>query len=127
MSSFYRDMPQSIDKIVEFAYNARADPAYFCKVACSNDTCHGFLVASAAPLGFHDATFVYDRMVYVTPNKRGSIIARMLIESLEEWANEIGASRIMLGITTGVRTKATERFYNKLGYATVGTLTMKEM
>jgi predicted GNAT superfamily acetyltransferase len=65
--------------------------------------------------------------VYVTPTRRGGIAARMLIDAFERWARDKGAARVLLGITTGVRTDATETFYNKLGYNTVGVLTIKEM
>lgn len=127
-SAPYASLPRSVDKMIEFAYHMRADPFSFFGVAVdAADTCHGYMIGSLADYGFSDATFAYDRLLYVAPTMRGSVAARMLITAFETWAREHGAQRVLLGITTGVHTERTEQFYNKLGYATVGRLTMKEI
>lgn len=127
-ASTYRSLPVSVDKVIEFAYTMRADPHSFVGVALDrDDMCHGFLVGSLADYGFTDARYAYDRMVYVAQHRRGGIAARMLIEAFERWALDRGAVHVLLGITTGVHTERTEAFYNKLGYATIGRLTMKEI
>lgn len=127
-SAPYASLPRAVDKMIEFAYHMRADPYSFFQVAVDqHDMCHGFMIGSVADYGFADALFAYDRLLYVTPSKRGSVAARMLITAFETWARGHGAQRVLLGITTGVQTERTEQFYNKLGYATVGRLTMKEI
>lgn len=122
----YAAMDFDLDTFVEFGYNMRADPFSFVHVAVDGDNVIGFFVGSVAEYGFHDSRFAYDRLLFVSPTARGSVAARMLIKAFEEWAHESGATRILLGITTGVHTERTEKFYNKLGYSTVGVLTMKE-
>lgn len=127
-STVYASLPRSVDKMIEFAYHMRADPLSFFEVAVdAADTCHGYMIGSLADYGFSDAMFAYDRLLYVTQNMRGSVAARMLITAFETWARYHGAQRVLLGVTTGVHTERTEQFYNKLGYATVGRLTMKEI
>jgi GNAT superfamily N-acetyltransferase len=126
-SAPYASLPRAVDKMIEFAYHMRADPLSFFGVAVDGaDTCHGFVIGSLADYGFADARFAYDRLLYVAPTMRGSVAARMLIGAFETWARDNGAQRVLLGVTTGVHTERTEQFYNKLGYATVGRLTMKE-
>lgn len=122
----YAGMDFDLDTFVEFGYDMRADPFSFVNVAVCGDNVIGFFVGSIAHYGFHDSRFAYDRLLFVSPTVRGSVAARMLIRAFEKWATGMGASRILLGITTGVHTERTEKFYNKLGYDTVGVLTMKE-
>lgn len=126
-SRVYGNMARSVDKMIEFAYYARASDHSFFRVAVHDDRVIGFMIGEVAPYGFHDTSFAYDRLLYVSPDRRGGAAARMLIAAFEQWAQDKGASRILLGITTGTHTDATERFYNKLGYNTVGVLTMKEI
>lgn len=126
-SPVYGPLGVDLDRMIEFAYTMRASPQDFCMVAHTGDTCYGFLVASIGQYDFCDATYVFDRMLYVAPDRRGSKCARMLIDALEEWARERNVTRIVMGITTGVHTRTTERLYNKLGYDTFGVLTKKEL
>lgn len=127
-SPVYRLVSRDTDKMIEFAYIARADDRTFFQVAVNGDqhVC-GFLVGSIAPYGFHDSVFAFDRLVYVEPDMRGTGVVNALIRAFEAWAWDHGAARIVLGTTTGVNTYATEHLYNKLGYETVGKLMMKEL
>ena len=126
-SSVYGGMERDIAKMIEFAYTMRADANSFFEVAVYKGKVIGFLIGSLAAHGFHTDTFAYDRLVYVAPDMRGGMAARILITAFEQWARDKGAARVLLGITTGTRTDATETFYNKMGYRTVGALTMKEI
>ena len=126
-SLVYKHMEQDIAKMIEFAYTMRADDSSFFMVALRGTEAVGFLIGSLAAHGFHTDMFAYDRLVYVTPDRRGSTVARTLITAFEQWAKDKGAARVLLGVTTGTHTDATARFYNKLGYDTVGVLTMKEI
>lgn len=123
----YNHMKMELDHVVDFAYNMRADPDHFLRVAVLGDKVIGFIAGSLARYGFYPGAYAHDRMLYVTPTARGSVAARMLIRSFEEWAKQHDADYVLMGVTTGIHTERTEKFYNKLGYATVGRLTMKEL
>ncbi len=122
----YSHIAPDVDKMIEFAYTMRADPNSFCEVIMHRDTCHGFMVGSLTPLGFADGTFAYDRLLYVKSSLRGSAAARILINSFYAWAQSKGALHVILGVTSGVAIQRTEQFFNKLGFATVGALTIRE-
>ena len=126
-SDVYNGMERSVDKMIEFAYYSRANPSSFFNVAVRGDTCHGFMIGERAPYGFHESEFAFDRLLFVTPNMRGGVAARTLINAFETWCKMHKVSRILLGVTTGVHAAQTERLYNKLGYTTVGAVTMKEV
>ena len=126
-SPVYRHMKQDVAKLIEFAYTMRADDNSFFMVALHHGEVIGFMLGSLAAHGFHTDLFAYDRFVYVSPTRRGSTAASTLITAFEQWAKDNGAARVLLGVTTGTHTDATEKLYNKLGYVTVGVLTMKEI
>lgn len=126
-SSVYNGMERDVAKMIEFAYNARANAASFFNVAVRDDEVIGFIIGERAPYGFHDTEFAYDRLIYVSRDRRGGVAARTLINAFEKWCKQHNVSRILLGVTTGVHAAQTERLYNKLGYTTVGTVTMKEV
>lgn len=126
-SPVYNNMKRDIDRMIEFAYNSRANPLAFFNVAVRDDDVIGFMIAECAQYGFHDSWFAYDRLLYVDPTRRGGIAARTLIDALERWCKEHSVTRVMLGVTTGVHAAQTEKLYNRLGYTTVGAVTMKEV
>lgn len=126
-SPIYRQMEPDIDKLIEEAYIAREDPNRFVNVVMYDNTCCGFMMGAMAPIAFIDGWYAFERMLYVSPEKRGSVAASLLVGAFEQWARDRDALYILLGTTTGVRPERTERFYNKMGYNTVGVLTMKEL
>lgn len=126
-SPVYGHMDKDVDTMIRFAYTMRADDNSFFNVAVRNGEAVGFLIGSLAPHGYHSDVFAYDRLVYAAPTMRGMHVAKALITAFEQWAADKGAARVLLGVTTGVHTDSTVSFYNKLGYTTVGALTMKEL
>lgn len=127
-SPTYRNLETSKEQMFKFGYMARGRDDMFCKVAIDiTGEVVGFIVAGSAPYGFGEGKYVYDRLVYVKPERRAGIVAKKMIVALEEWAREVGAIRVVLGITTGIHPERTTALYNALGYETVGALTMKEL
>lgn len=127
-SPTYRDMPKDVNKVIEYAYTMRQSPEACVRVALvDDDTVQGFIVGTVGEYGFAHVRFATDEMLFVAKDARRGAVARELIGAFEAWAREQRASRIFLGVTTGVHTERTEKLYNALGYATVGVLTMKEI
>jgi putative acetyltransferase len=62
---------------------------------------------------FEETTVEIKRM-FVTPEKRGSGIAKMILQELEKWAFEKGYRKAIL--ETGVKQYEAIAFYTKLGY-----------
>jgi putative acetyltransferase len=62
---------------------------------------------------FEETTVEIKRM-FVTPEKRGSGIAKMILQELEKWAIEKGYRKAIL--ETGVKQYEAIAFYTKLGY-----------
>ena len=52
---------------------------------------------------------------------------KQLIENIENWAKQNGATQTWLGQSVGKDIEKTKQFYERLGYQTVGVNTMKEL
>ena len=75
---------------------------------------------SPYPVAQHDTFFV-------RPEHRGGRAARMLIDQFVEWATEIDAVRVILGVHTGIAPEKTGRLYRLLGFTEMGGLYFKEI
>jgi GNAT superfamily N-acetyltransferase len=70
-------------------------------------------VGCAAIKKFDNSSMEIKRM-YVSPEKRGSGIAKKLLRELEVWVKELGYKKCVL--ETGKRQKAAVKFYKKCNY-----------
>lgn len=64
---------------------------------------------------------------YVVPDKRGSSAAFKLVRDFERWAEERGATDIVVSSTSRILKRRTSKFYSKLGYEETGTVHQKSL
>jgi GNAT superfamily N-acetyltransferase len=102
-------------------------PVTFSMLAFDDSKLVGFICGIVHESVFNTAKRVSDIGLYVDPEYRSSEIAAVLIEHLETWAMQVGASQVWLGQTTGDNPRVVERFYNQLGYKTKGFNCLKEL
>lgn len=57
----------------------------------------GLLLAEWGPHGFADGLLAEQRLMYVSPENRGSRATAELISAFKAWAHQLGASEIRLG------------------------------
>jgi len=60
------------------------------------------------------------RVLYVVPEARGSVVARRLIRAFIKWAEDKGARRQLLGLGNGLSPDKVDRFYRRLGFEPIG-------
>jgi len=87
----------------------------------------GFLAALKQRYFFSPKERVTDMGFYVLPDYRGTTAALRLILAVEDWAKKHGISDVYMGQTTAVDMDRTLKFYNHLGYRTVGFNTVKHL
>lgn len=83
------------------------------------ETPSGELVGSAVGFLDPDASLAYLGGMWVDPAHRRLGIGRMLVEQVESWARERGATRIELGVNAA--TLAAVRLYESCGYESTGS------
>ena len=79
---------------------------------------------------FSEELMVKDVWIFIQPQDRGLTGGKAIlsfIRELEAWAAVSGARKVILESSTGVQTVKTEQIYNKLGYSSVGIVTVKEL
>ena len=67
-----------------------------------------------------DLVIATDLTFYVEPEHRGTMAAVRLLKAFEVWARTHGATHIAPGISTRINDERTQRFYERLGYASSG-------
>ena len=98
---------------------ARQSPDWLALVAQDEDLV-GFALVTAQPMYYSNAIEVMDLAVYVLPEYRGTRAGLKLIARIEQWAAQVGAARLSIGINTGIANERNERLLHRLGYETVG-------
>lgn len=68
-----------------------------------------------------------DMILYIRPDKRGGMTALRLVRAFEDWAKEVGARHINIGISAGIDNQRAAKFYQSLGYAQRGVTLSKEV
>lgn len=60
------------------------------------------------------------QLLYVLPDKRGSLAAVKLLHAARRWARLAGAREILFGASSGVAIARTDRMMRRLGFTVVG-------
>jgi GNAT superfamily N-acetyltransferase len=96
----------------------------FCGAVSVSDVgeIRGMFVGMLTEQFFSNNTLTTDLFLYVKPEYRGKRDGYQLIINYLEWAKEIGADTIMMGITTGIHEEKTGELYKKLGFCYCGSL-----
>ena len=96
-------------------------------LALENNQIVGFISGIVHEYFFSNRKRVSDLGFFVLPEYRGSRVALKLVKLLEAWAIEKNANELHLGQTTGLDIDKTKRFYERLGFKTVGFNTVKHL
>lgn len=85
-----------------------------------------FLGIVAAPW-FTPEPEMSEIMFWVREDYRRTSTARELIKTMEQWATQEGAKKLLMAAGSGYETSRVEKFYNRLGYRTWALTTCKEV
>lgn len=99
---------------------------YFRLAVKDNEVLGGFYGMLVEPY-FTDVKVAKDLAWFITPDKRGGILAVRLVRDFEVWAKKHGAIQLGLGQSTGVQVEQTQKLYERLGYRVVGVNTIKDI
>jgi GNAT superfamily N-acetyltransferase len=79
----------------------------------------GLAICEISSHWFSDDLVAQEMVVYVAPEKRGSLRAARLVAGLDSWAQAMGAKLLLAGCTTGVDVVRTIELYERLGFQCV--------
>jgi GNAT superfamily N-acetyltransferase len=93
----------------------------YCVLAAESDgVIVGVIWGYIAQHYFSDAWVATEYMFYVRPEFRGTPIAVRLLHAYRKWAENRGASEVMICMTTGVDVERFDRFLRKMKFDYVG-------
>ncbi len=88
---------------------------------------HGGLGALLYPDHYSGDVIASEAFWFVAKEHRGGTEGVRLIITLENWAREVGATRVMMAHIAGVTSEKLETFYGKRGYKKSEVLYVKEL
>lgn len=87
----------------------------------------GMMAGFALENFFGRAINASELVLYVTPALRGSRVALRLVKAFEQWAGEMGAETVEVGVSTEVHVERTVEFYQRLGFEPTGVRLLKRV
>lgn len=116
----FNAMPWSNEKARSTLRFLIGNPRGFLRVVEQDGGIAGAMAAAAAEHWACDALVAFDLALYVPPTRRGGLIAASLVRAYAQWCRDLGVARGAAGVSTGVHTERTERFYLALGARRTG-------
>lgn len=98
-----------------------------CFISYKGEEAVGFLVGVCSKAFHRPGVVAEQKLWYVTPPYRGSRAALSLMQAYENWALLNGATQIFTGTANRRYSEPTSRLLEKLGYARVGNVHVKEI
>jgi GNAT superfamily N-acetyltransferase len=116
--SWYKDLDFDPVKIRDLLLRVSLSRfGMFGQLLCHDDTPVGFLFGALEQHYFGNDWFAADFGLYVAPAYRGTLMFRRLIRNFEAWAYDVGASEILMGVSSGISDRRVVRLYEHMGYA----------
>jgi len=87
----------------------------------------GGFIGGVAPHWSCDFVSAFDYTLFIHKSHRNGTTAIKLIIAYEDWAKSMGVDESTLGVSTGINTQATARFYESLGYQFTGPMLQRRI
>ena len=99
-----------------------------CMFLAKNGTkIHGLIGGGLRAMYYSKDNYLSEYIYYVTPDSRGSLAAKKLIDRFCEWGQEKNAKAAELGISTAINPERADRFMTKVGFKYMGANFYKEL
>lgn len=86
----------------------------------SSGQLNGIFIGQISTLFFSSAVVAYDKLLYVSPEARGSSAALRLLMAFRRWAEDRGAAEISVNMTVAIDIERFQRFMGHLGFQFCG-------
>ena len=116
-----------LEKTKRFATHMITDDDHCAFLARSKDNLHGFIAGGLRSMYYSHDQYLSEYVYFVTPNSRGSLAAKGLLDAFCKWGKEQGAKAAELGISTAIHPERADRFMQKMGFNYMGANFYKEL
>ncbi len=121
LEGHYKHTSFSIEKIYGFFSTFIDNPSKLGLIFETETNLIGGFFASSHELLFSYEKAVIDLGFFITPEYRGQLPIYKVIKTYELWAKSVGACRINLSQSTGIKKDKLEKLYTRLGYDFIGS------
>lgn len=117
----FRDLPFDGDRLAATLRGLVNNPRGFAWLLEDEDgETVGALVALAVPHFFSPSLVSCDLGLFVLPERRGGMGVVRLLNAYRAWSHEIGATKVQIGLMTGVHVEHTRALLERLGWHCAG-------
>ncbi len=88
---------------------------------------HGFIAGGLRSMYYSSEQYLSEYVYYVTQDSRGSLAAKLLLDSFYDWGRENGAKAVEVGISTAIDPERADRFMKKMGFNYMGANFYREI
>ena len=118
--------PYSIDKLIETFVESITTAHPTTWVVEHKRKIIGLMMSSICAFDYRDGHYTTQRVIYVSPEHRGTRAAVLLVKELIRWSQDIGAAKIDGGNDNSFKSDRTTGFLEHFGFKQVGNyLTLK--
>lgn len=123
-TSEFRHLPFEFDHVRGIAMNCVTRDDHFGMIAETNGAIIGMMGGYLTRFISCRVQFAQDLLVYITPDKRGTIAAVKLIRAFVDWAKKQNAKEVVCGVTAPPPEQRERVFqlYQRLGFEEAGRL-----
>ncbi|SRR5579871_964874 len=108
-------------KLRDFVANCLKSKGRACLIyESAHGRAEGLMIGYVAEYFFSKEKGAWDLVLYVRPERRGSLVAYRLWSEFRKWARSQGASVMWLGAAAGVNPILSRKFYLGLGMDEIG-------
>jgi len=123
----HSSFPFDIDLAIQNVSISMTSTSNYLSVVVVNGEIQGFLWAVATTLPWSKSVIVFDNILYLLPEIRGSYNVISLIRHYENWCKSVGAVCCSLSTASGIGTDRTCALYERMGYKSIGYQFRKEL
>jgi GNAT superfamily N-acetyltransferase len=123
----YEGLSVDTNKMREFLAAMLDTPAGKILVLERDDQIAGVLIGSCQEWWFGHDLLASVMTLYVAPSARSGVFIKRMVERFETWAVNCGATRVMLGVSSGAAVERKGRLLGHFGYKASGGLYTKDM
>ncbi len=125
--SLYRKYEFDELKVVIMLGNMIKDPNAIVLVSEVAGAIEGGMVGFVTPAYFGPETQAFDMALFVSKDKRHGTTGLKLIKAFAEAAEQLGASQVVLGNSTGICKEGVMSLYERAGFHHVGYVMSKDL
>lgn len=114
--------PYDLDLAAGRLLQAVEDPDQLLLVAVHCEEVVGVLWGAYGPfMPWSSVCIAHDIVVYLIPERRGSMLGARMVQKFQEWSESKGAFECRLSIASGINEDKTGAMYQRLGYDHLGS------